>query len=348
MTGLPNRIAFNERLAFDAAEAHEKAHKLAAFSIDVDGFKDINDVFGHSAGDLLLIEVAEPDARGARPGEFLARQSGDEFLGLQMSGNHPHDAQAFRRTHRAACSRSRFDLGEQPVTLTASIGYLGVSDRHAGARPGAEQRQACDVSRQDQATRLDQHVSARDGRQCPRAARARARSAKCGRAQRAGAALPAADFAGGRKDLRRRSADALAPSKARHDFAGGIHSAGGGNRGDRSDGRMGVAHRLSRRRRRPDSRNGRGQPVAGSVQPRRSCGNHPHDPAGDRPVAETSRGRGHGIDGHVGPDPRPAYPAQAEGDGHFGGDGRFRHRLFVAGDAACVSRSTRSSSTSRS
>ena len=38
MTGLPNRIAFNERLAFDAAEAHEKAHKLAAFSIDLDGF----------------------------------------------------------------------------------------------------------------------------------------------------------------------------------------------------------------------------------------------------------------------------------------------------------------------
>ena len=36
MTGLPNRIAFNERLAFDAAEAHEKAHKLAAFSIDID------------------------------------------------------------------------------------------------------------------------------------------------------------------------------------------------------------------------------------------------------------------------------------------------------------------------
>ena len=48
MTGLPNRIAFNERLAFDAAEAHEKAHKLAAFSIDLDGFKDVNDVFGQA------------------------------------------------------------------------------------------------------------------------------------------------------------------------------------------------------------------------------------------------------------------------------------------------------------
>ena len=45
-------------------------------------------------------------------------------------------------------------------------------------------------------------------------------------------------------------------------------------------------------------------------------------------------GRGHGIDHHVGPDPRPAYPAQAEGDGDRGRDGRFRHRLFLAGDAA--------------
>ena len=69
MTGLPNRIAFNERLAFDAAEAHEKAHKLAAFSIDIDGFKDINDVFGHGAGDLLLIEVAGR-MRAARAGRI--------------------------------------------------------------------------------------------------------------------------------------------------------------------------------------------------------------------------------------------------------------------------------------
>lgn len=50
MTGLPNRIAFNERLSFDASEAHEKAHKLAAFSIDLDGFKDVNDVFATAPG----------------------------------------------------------------------------------------------------------------------------------------------------------------------------------------------------------------------------------------------------------------------------------------------------------
>jgi diguanylate cyclase (GGDEF)-like protein len=122
MTGLPNRIAFNERLAFDAAEAHEKAHKLAAFSIDVDGFKDVNDVFGHSAGDLLLIEVADRMRNILAPGEFLARQSGDEFLGLQMSGNHPEDAQAFAERVSAVFARP-FQVQGQPVTLTASIGY---------------------------------------------------------------------------------------------------------------------------------------------------------------------------------------------------------------------------------
>ena len=122
MTGLPNRIAFNERLAFDAAEAHEKAHKLAAFSIDIDGFKDVNDLFGHAAGDLLLIEVANRMRSALGKGEFLARQSGDEFLGLQMSGNHPQDAEAFAGKIAALFAKP-FMVQEQAVTLTASIGY---------------------------------------------------------------------------------------------------------------------------------------------------------------------------------------------------------------------------------
>jgi diguanylate cyclase len=122
MTGLPNRIAFNERLAFDIAEAHERAHKLAAFSIDLDGFKDVNDVFGHNAGDLLLIEVAARMRKVLGPGEFLARQSGDEFLGLQTSGNHPHDAHAFAE-RIAQVFAGPFEVQDQPVTLTASIGF---------------------------------------------------------------------------------------------------------------------------------------------------------------------------------------------------------------------------------
>ncbi|MGA2057470.1 MAG: bifunctional diguanylate cyclase/phosphodiesterase, partial [Bradyrhizobium sp.] len=122
MTGLPNRIAFNERLAFDASEAHEKAHKLAAYSIDIDGFKDINDLYGHGAGDLLLIEVAERMRKQLASGEFLARQSGDEFLALTTSGNHPHDAHAFAQRISQAFAEP-FTVQGNSVTLTASIGF---------------------------------------------------------------------------------------------------------------------------------------------------------------------------------------------------------------------------------
>src|SRR5579872_6296486 len=122
MTGLPNRIAFNERLAFDAAESHEKAHKLAAFSIDLDGFKDINDLYGHGAGDLLLIDVAERMRKQLSPNEFLARQSGDEFLALTTSGNHPDDAQAFAMRISQAFA-TPFTVQGYAVELTASIGF---------------------------------------------------------------------------------------------------------------------------------------------------------------------------------------------------------------------------------
>jgi diguanylate cyclase len=122
MTGLPNRIAFNERLAFDATEAHEKAHRLAVLAIDLDGFKDINDVFGHGAGDLVLIEVADRMRKVLLTGEFLARQSGDEFLGLQTSGDHPLAAQNFAE-RIAEVFTQPFQIADQPVPLTASIGY---------------------------------------------------------------------------------------------------------------------------------------------------------------------------------------------------------------------------------
>jgi diguanylate cyclase (GGDEF)-like protein len=122
MTGLPNRIAFNERLAFDAAEAHERAHKLAAFSIDIDGFKDINDLYGHGAGDLLLIDVATRMRKQLGASEFLARQSGDEFLALTTSSNHPRDAQAFAERIAQAFAEP-FTVQGYAVDLSASIGY---------------------------------------------------------------------------------------------------------------------------------------------------------------------------------------------------------------------------------
>ena len=122
MTGLPNRIAFNEKLSFDLADAHEKAEKVAVFSIDIDGFKDVNDVFGHSAGDLVLIELASRLRSVSGAGEFVARQNGDEFLALQVSSDQPRDAQAFAERLSVALSMP-FRVGSEQVQLTASIGY---------------------------------------------------------------------------------------------------------------------------------------------------------------------------------------------------------------------------------
>jgi diguanylate cyclase len=122
MTGLPNRIAFNERLSFDVAEAHERADKLAVFSIDLDGFKDVNDLFGHGAGDRLLIEVADRMRGVLGPGEFLARQNGDEFLALQVSGNLPKHAREFAE-RIAGVFAEPFSVQDQSVALTASIGF---------------------------------------------------------------------------------------------------------------------------------------------------------------------------------------------------------------------------------
>jgi diguanylate cyclase (GGDEF)-like protein len=122
MTGLPNRIAFNERLAFDAAEAHERAYRLAALSIDIDGFKDVNDLYGQGAGDLLLIEAADRMRKQLRGREFLARQGGDEFLALTASANHPNDAQAFAE-RLAQAFAAPFIVQGYAVDLTASIGF---------------------------------------------------------------------------------------------------------------------------------------------------------------------------------------------------------------------------------
>ena len=243
MTGLPNRIAFNERLAFDASEAHEKAHKLAAFSIDIDGFKDINDLYGHGAGDLLLIDVAERMRKQLAANEFLARQSGDEFLALTTSGNHPHDAHAFAERISQAFAEP-FTVQGNPVTLTASIGFsVFPADTPERDQLLSNAKLAMHRGKSKQCGSICGYSREMDD-SAPQAPRAGARSRPRDRATGIDAVLSASDVARRRQDLRRRSLDALEARQARHDFAGGIHSAGGGNRSDLRNGRMGAARRL--------------------------------------------------------------------------------------------------------
>jgi len=81
LTGLPNRTAFLERLARQT-EAQAGDAGFALLSIDLDRFKEVNDVHGHTAGDGLLARIGERVAAALRPGEFAARLGGDEFVAL--------------------------------------------------------------------------------------------------------------------------------------------------------------------------------------------------------------------------------------------------------------------------
>ena len=82
LTGLPNRAAFDDRLKAALASATRNQRKLAVLYFDLDGFKAINDRFGHSAGDQLLHKIAERAKASLRASDYLARLGGDEFVVL--------------------------------------------------------------------------------------------------------------------------------------------------------------------------------------------------------------------------------------------------------------------------
>ncbi|MBU4583504.1 MAG: PAS domain S-box protein [Proteobacteria bacterium] len=80
LTGLPNRSLFYDRLIMAIAHAERFDEKIAVMMLDLDKFKDVNDTFGHSVGDLLLQAIAEKLIRQIRKGDTVARMGGDEFM----------------------------------------------------------------------------------------------------------------------------------------------------------------------------------------------------------------------------------------------------------------------------
>ena len=79
LTGLPNRRYFLERLEREHAQRRQQGQSLAVLFIDLDGFKQINDTYGHAIGDRVLQHTAQQLHAQLRPGDFLARFGGDEF-----------------------------------------------------------------------------------------------------------------------------------------------------------------------------------------------------------------------------------------------------------------------------
>ena len=79
LTGLPNRRALDERLEEEVQSARRNNYSFAVVMMDLDGFKKVNDTYGHSVGDEVLQTVFSQMARGVRNTDFLARYGGDEL-----------------------------------------------------------------------------------------------------------------------------------------------------------------------------------------------------------------------------------------------------------------------------
>ena len=80
LTGLPNRALFDDRLSLSMAQARRSGGKMALCFMDLDGFKPVNDSFGHRVGDMLLVEVASRLTATLRATDTVARFGGDEFV----------------------------------------------------------------------------------------------------------------------------------------------------------------------------------------------------------------------------------------------------------------------------
>jgi diguanylate cyclase (GGDEF)-like protein len=120
LTELPNRAAFNRTLATFLHRAKQENGKFALLSIDLDRFKEINDVFGHDVGDGLLRAVAQR-LTVAATGAFLARLGGDEFVVISAQEPQPAAAETLAERLQSALA-TEIVVGEQTLRIGLSLG----------------------------------------------------------------------------------------------------------------------------------------------------------------------------------------------------------------------------------
>ncbi|MGZ5804867.1 MAG: bifunctional diguanylate cyclase/phosphodiesterase [Xanthobacteraceae bacterium] len=120
LTDLPNRAAFNEKLAAEVERAAAAGTSFAVLCIGLDRFREVNDVFGHATGDAALRAVADRLCEAA-DGSYLARIGGDEFI-IIVSGENAHAAETVAAALMRSVADTDIEIGEQRVRIGLSIG----------------------------------------------------------------------------------------------------------------------------------------------------------------------------------------------------------------------------------
>jgi diguanylate cyclase (GGDEF)-like protein/PAS domain S-box-containing protein len=144
LTGLANRALFADRLEHALARTDRHATPVAVLFVDLDDFKAVNDGAGHSAGDDLLVAVAERLRRVLRPSDTIARLGGDEFAVLIEDAADPARTAATADRLLAALSEPfPGAAGDEQVRVTASV---GIATGAAGQHDAAELLRHADVA----------------------------------------------------------------------------------------------------------------------------------------------------------------------------------------------------------
>jgi diguanylate cyclase (GGDEF)-like protein len=121
LTKLPNRALLGENLAQALLQTQRRGQYLAVVFIDLDGFKAVNDMHGHDAGDHLLITVAERMKAALRDGDILSRLGGDEFVAV-MTDLADVDTSAPMLNRLLAAAAQAVHFGEVRLQVSASLG----------------------------------------------------------------------------------------------------------------------------------------------------------------------------------------------------------------------------------
>lgn len=121
LTGLPNRTLFLERLEHALLRVPRSDQTHAVLFIDLDGFKAINDTFGHDAGDRVLVGAAERFHACVHAGDTVARLGGDEFV-ILLEDSEDSDAVCLVAERLGSALMRPFLMSEGAVMVTASIG----------------------------------------------------------------------------------------------------------------------------------------------------------------------------------------------------------------------------------
>ncbi len=341
LTGLPNRVLFDELLELSLARARRHGLGVSVISVDIDNFKLVNDSLGHEAGDELIVLVAERLREATRETDLVARPGGDEFLMLladlelppTLPEGDPAAVVAESVASRIQASlRQPFEVAGTELYVTASLG-ISLFPRHADDA-GTLMKHADNAMFRSKQLGPGWVVPARRerrGRDGPAVAQHAAPEGR--REPELDAPLPTAHRPRDGRDDRRGGVDPLARTGWWVDPAGRVHPARRGDGSDRGDRRLG----------------GRGaQPAGRAVACRRTLAGDQLQPLAEAAVAARCRRQGHlapaargdgsgaphrrdhRVDGHDRPGADAGDPGGHARSRPPPGDRRFRNGLLVA------------------